>query len=103
MPDRMRASISEFLLIDNSNSFTKFALASREKLGPSRKLRTSEITEASLKKTLRGWRWKSAVLSSVVPEKGEVMASFLSADGARVVHVNAKANLGVGVKYPKPK
>lgn len=99
----MSASISDFLLIDNSNSFTKFALASREKLGPSRKLKTSEVTEASLKKTLRGWRWKTAVLSSVVPEKGEVMARFLGAGGARVVHVNARANLGVGVKYPNPK
>lgn len=99
----MGASISDFLLIDNSNSFTKFALSSRVKLGPSRKLRTSEVTEASLKKTLRGWRWKTAVLSSVVPEKGEVMTRFLGAGGAKVVHVNARANLGVGVKYPKPK
>ncbi len=99
----MSASISDFLLIDNSNSFTKFALASREKIGASRKLRTSEVTDATLKKTLRGWRWKTAVLSSVVPEKGDVMAGFLGAGGARVVRVSAKVRLGVGVKYPKPR
>ncbi len=99
----MGTSISDFLLIDNSNSFTKCARASRVKLGPSPRLRTSDVTEVSLKKTLRGWRWKTAVLSSVVPEKGEMMARFLGAGGARVVHVNARANLGVGVKYPKPK
>ena len=98
----MGASISDYLLIDNSNSFTKFALASRKKIGPSRKLRTSEVTDASLKKTLRGWRWETAVLSSVVPEKGEVMAAFLTAGGARVLNVSAKVRLGVGVKYPKP-
>src|SRR5882762_9210410 len=103
MRRRMSASISEFLLIDNSNSFTKFALASREKIGRSRKLRTSEVTDASLKKTLRGWRWKTAVLSSVVPDKGEIMAGFLGAGGARVVRVSAKVRLGVGVKYPKPR
>jgi type III pantothenate kinase len=100
---RMSASISDYLLIDNSNSFTKFALASREKIGFSRKLRTSEITNASLAKTLRGWRWKTAVLSSVVPEKGEVMATFFRTRGTRVLQISAKLRLGVGVKYPRPK
>ncbi len=99
----MSAAISDFLLIDNSNSFTKFALASQEKIGPSRKLRTAEVSAATLRKTLRGWRWKTAVLSSVVPEKGEVMAAFFSADGGRVLPVNAKARLGVGIQYPNPK
>lgn len=99
----MSASISDYLLIDNSNSFTKFSLASRTKIGPSRKLRTSEVTETSLKKTLRGWRWETAVLSSVVPEKGDVMAGFLGKGGAQVLRVSAKLRLGVGVKYPKPK
>lgn len=99
----MGASISEYLLVDNSNSFTKFALASREKIGASRKLRTKEISNASLKKTLRGWRWKTAVLSSVVPEKGEIMAGFFRAAGTKVVQLSAKIRLGVGVKYPKPK
>jgi type III pantothenate kinase len=103
MRHRMSAPISDFLLIDNSNSFTKFALASRDKIGLSRKLRTREITDASLKKTLRSWRWKTAVLSSVVPEKGAVMAAFLKKNGAQVLQVSSKLQLGVGVKYPKPK
>ncbi len=103
MRARMSASISDFLLIDNSNSFTKFALSSREKIGPSRKLRTSEITGTTLRKTLRGWRWKTAVLSSVVPEKGAVMAAFFRAGGGQLRQVSAKLQLGVGVKYPKPK
>jgi type III pantothenate kinase len=99
----MGATPSDYLLIDNSNSFTKFALASRGQIGRSRKLRTSEITEASLGRTLRGWKWRTAVLSSVVPEKGEVMAAFLGKDGSRVLRLNTKLRLGVGVKYPKPK
>jgi type III pantothenate kinase len=52
---------------------------------------------------LRGWRWKTAVLSSVVPEKGDVMAAFFRKRGTRVLQISAKLNLGVGVKYPKPK
>src|SRR6187401_3268454 len=99
----MGTPVSDYLLIDNSNSFTKFALASLKKVGPSRKLRTAEISEATLRKRLRGWRWKTAVLSSVVPVKGEIMAAFFQAGGARVLRVDAKMRLGVGVKYPKPK
>jgi len=99
----MGTPISDYLLIDNSNSFTKFALASLKKIGPSRKLRTAEISEVTLRKLLRGWRWKTAVLSSVVPAKGAIMAAFLGAGGARVLQVGAKLRLGVGVKYPKPK
>jgi type III pantothenate kinase len=102
----MRAFMSiatpEFLLIDNSNSFTKFALSSPKKIGATRKLRTADITAATLGKLLRGWRWRTAVLSSVVPEKGAVMAAFLGAGGRRVLPVSAKLRLGVGVKYPKP-
>ena len=45
---------AEFLLIDNSNSFTKFALASRDALGPVRKLRTAALDAASLRHVLRG-------------------------------------------------
>jgi type III pantothenate kinase len=99
----MGSPVSDYLLIDNSNSFTKFALASPRKIGPSRKLPTREVDDAALKKTLRGWRWRTAVLSSVVPEKGDVMAAWLGAGGTRVLRVSAKLRLGVGVQYPKPK
>lgn len=101
MPRRMSDSISDFLLIDNSNSFTKFALATRTKIGPARKLATADLNADSLKKTLRGWRWKAAVLSSVVPLKGDILAQFLAP--AQVIRVSAKVRLGVGVDYPKPK
>jgi type III pantothenate kinase len=97
----MSTTSAEFLLIDNSNSFTKFTLASRAKVGPPRKLRTAVLDAASLKNALFGWRWQGAVLSSVVPAKGEVIADFLSP--APVVRVGAKTKLGVGIDYPQPK
>ena len=43
---------AEFLLIDNSNSFTKFALSSRERLGAVRRSRTSELDSATLHRVL---------------------------------------------------
>ena len=39
----MSATAADFLLIDNSNSFTKFALARGEKIGQVRKVRTAEL------------------------------------------------------------
>jgi len=91
---------ADFLLIDNSNSFTKFALSSREELGPTRKLATREVTPAAVTKTLGKWRWKAVVLSSVVPEKGDILAQTLSA--TPVIRVSSRVDLGVGIEYPKP-
>ncbi len=91
---------SDFLLIDNSNSFTKFALGTRKEVGPSRKLGTRTLTEDAMLNILRTWEWKTAVLCSVVPEVGERIAEFLAPKP--VLRVNAKTKLGVGIDYPKP-
>ncbi|HEY2342533.1 MAG TPA: type III pantothenate kinase, partial [Chthoniobacteraceae bacterium] len=91
----------EFLLIDNSNSFTKLALASREGLlGEPRRIATPEVSAASLGKALRGWRFETAVLSSVVPKKRTVIEEGLA--GCRIIGVSAKLRLGAGIDYPKP-
>ncbi len=92
---------AEFLLIDNSNSFTKCALASRTELLATRKLATREVSPETLARIVRGWRFRAAVLSSVVPEKGEVIAQFLAP--IPTLKVSAKVKLGVGIDYPKPK
>jgi type III pantothenate kinase len=91
---------ADYLLIDNSNSFTKFAIAWRDRLGATRKLPTKELTSEAIKKTLGRWRWGAVVLSSVVPEKGDLLAETLS--GTPVLRVSSKIQLGVGIDYPKP-
>jgi len=91
---------SDFLLIDNSNSFTKFALGTRKEVGSSRKLGTRTLTEDAMKNVLRAWEWKTAVMCSVVPEVGERIAEYLAPKP--VLRVTAKLRLGVGVDYPKP-
>lgn len=91
----------EFLLIDNSNSYTKFALTTRDQLGTTtRRLRTREVEAASLKKILRGWKFARVVICSVVPEKAAVIAQALT--GIAIHHVTHRSNLGVGIDYPKP-
>ncbi len=92
---------SEFLLIDNSNSYTKFALSSRDTLGPVRRLRTSEVTPDSLRKILKGWKFARVVLSSVVPAKAEVMLQCF--EGLSLHRVTHRSTLGVGIDYPNPK
>lgn len=91
---------ADFLLIDNSNSFTKFALASRAALIRTRKLATSEVSGASVERVLRGWRFAAVVLSSVVPEKGAIIERCLA--GTPLLRVSARVKLGVGIDYPKP-
>jgi type III pantothenate kinase len=92
---------AEFLLIDNSNSFTKFALSSRAALGPLRKAPTRTLDEALLRRTLSGWDFETVVLSSVVPEKGELIQRIVAP--CRVLTVSHRLKLGVGVDYPRPK
>jgi type III pantothenate kinase len=93
-------AVERFLLIDNSNSFTKVALASAEKVLAARKLPTRELTPASFKKTLGRWRYERAVLCSVVPSAGAIIAEALA--GVPLLQVSAKIKLGVGIDYPQP-
>ncbi len=83
-----------FLLIDISNSFTKFALSSREQLGTVRRTPTAGLT-ASMFARHRGSR---VVLASVVPEKTRLVCNAFT----EVLQVSAKVNLGVGIDYPRP-
>ena len=90
----------DFLLIDNSNSFTKFALSTDTRLGPVWREPTRTLGKAELAETLRGWRFKRVILSSVVPDKGDLIAR--SVGSAPVLRVSSKVALGVGIDYPKP-
>lgn len=97
----MPAERADFLLIDNSNSFTKFALATRKGIvGNPRRLSTPAVEPASMTRVLHAWEFQAVVLCSVVPEKGEVISAFLAPK--RVLNVTAKTKLGVGVDYPQP-
>lgn len=98
-----KAALPErFLLIDNSNSFTKLALASREKLLRFAKITTSTLDARTLAQVLRGWRFDAAVVSSVVPVKGKLIGTFLR-EKTRVLTVGHRAELGVGLDFPNPK
>lgn len=97
----MPATRADFLVIDNSNSFTKFALATRQEiLGAPRRLSTRELGGEALARVLHSWEFGAAVLSSVVPEKGDLIADALAP--RPILRVTAKTKLGVGIDYPQP-
>jgi type III pantothenate kinase len=91
---------AEFLLIDNSNSFTKIAVAPPTQLLAVRKLPTASLTAADLRRATARWRFARAVLSSVVPKKKPEICRALR--GIPIVHVSSRIELGVKLDYPKP-
>ena len=91
---------TDYLLIDISNSFVKLAFATTEKIGKPMRLATSRLTATALRRILRGRNVSMIVVSSVVPKKNEAIRR--AAGSARVLFLNPKLDLGVGIEYPKP-
>ena len=91
----------QFLLIDNSNTRTKFAISSRESLAEWRAvIPTPEITAETLSSALQGISWDAAIISSVVPDKADALKSFLN---EKAYHfINHLSHLPIGIEYPRP-
>lgn len=90
------------LLIDNSNTRTKFALSTAAgAIGPSFWLPTSEISAGSLDRALEGYEFDAAVLCSVVPAKAEILAAWLT-PRAPLHGLDHRSPLGLGIDYPQP-
>src|SRR3954468_15556866 len=92
---------TDYLLIDVSNSFVKLAFATTEKIGKTMRSPTSGLTAAGLRRVLRGRKVRTIVVSSVVPKRNNAIRA--AAGAARVLFLNPKLDLGVGVDYPKPR
>ena len=91
---------TDYLLIDISNSYTKLAFATRQRLGKPTRHPTRELSVALLRRLLRGRSVKTIVVSSVVPKKNNVIVR--AAGSARTLVLNTKLDLGVGIDYPTP-
>ncbi len=109
-----------WLLVDNSNTRTKFALVSGDGTLERRVLQTAEICIETVKSVLQGWRFSEVGICSVVPDAGTIIAEacqpanvsfltpFISSPGVdfssyegiatlgadRVANVLAVANMG---------
>lgn len=65
------------LLVDNSNSRTKFALGTATGVGEVRILPTGELTEFSIGELVADWEFNRVCLCSVVPAAGGIIMNAL--------------------------
>ena len=100
-----------YLLIDNSNTRTKFVLSTPDALLPERyMIPTREVSEERLDEVLAGVHYDAAVVCSVVPRVGEVLKNwigkpchFLSYPHPRQIGADRLANaVGAAAYYGCP-
>jgi type III pantothenate kinase len=91
-----------WLLVDNSNTRTKFALADATGILASRTwLPTPDISPESLAAALAGFEYEASLLCSVVPEKARILHDFLAPHGP--VHpLGYQSDTGLIIDYPHP-
>jgi type III pantothenate kinase len=91
-----------WLLIDNSNTRTKFALGNKDSLGDWRGvLPTAEVSHKSLAAVTDGAGFSAVIICSVVPEKAAVLKEFFEAHWP-VHFLGHQSPLGLGIDYPLP-
>jgi type III pantothenate kinase len=92
----------KLLLVDNSNTRTKFAL-SREpgNIELVARLPTADISPRTLREALAGLSFDAATLCSVVPLKAAVLEAGI-APRAPLHRLDHRSPLGIGIDYPNP-
>ncbi len=91
-----------WLLVDNSNTRTKFALGDASALLARRAwLPTAEITAEALGNALRGFEFEGTLLCSVVPEKARILQEALTPHGP-LHSLSAHSDTGLTIDYPQP-
>ena len=95
------ASTCDYLLIDISNSYAKFAFASRGRVSTPSRIATSKLSSSVISGFLAQRSVRKIVVSSVVPAKNSAVSNA-AGKKARVLWLDWKLDLGVGIDYPKP-
>ncbi len=91
----------QFLLIDNSNTRTKFTLAGETGLGDwSDWVATAELDPAALDRCLHGIHYDAVMLCSVVPQKAAMMSEYFSRKPFHSLSHQSKSN--ICIDYPSP-
>jgi len=93
--------MTDYLLVDVSNSYTKLAFASITRLSAPVRIATTKLSSGLIAGLLRRQKIRKIVVSSVVPEKNPAILK-----GARkvdVIWLDSTLKLGLTIDYPKPK
>jgi type III pantothenate kinase len=92
---------SDYLLIDVSNSYTKFAFASTQRVSNPARIPTSDLSSSVVAGLLQRRRVNKLVISSVVPAKNSEISKVVD-NTVKVLWLNWKLKLGLAINYPKP-
>jgi type III pantothenate kinase len=92
---------TDYLLVDISNSFTKLAFATRDRISRPFRLPTGKLTRIELQRCLRRREARTLVVSSVVPKKNAAVRG--AAGNRKIVWLTTRLKLGVDIDYPAPK
>jgi type III pantothenate kinase len=90
-----------YLLIDISNSFTKIAFSTLQRISRPRRIETSRLTSAQLRTVVRSRKIDVIVVCSVVPKKNALVR--VAAKRTKILWLTSRIKLGVGIDYPDPK
>lgn len=96
----MAEQAAEFLLINNNNTRTKFALADRSGLLDHRAILSEDVSVDSVKSLLKGWRYDQVAIASVVPRDQAALRE--SQEGTPVVEISPEIQLGIEIDFPDP-
>jgi type III pantothenate kinase len=91
---------SDYLLIDISNSYAKFAFSSTGRVLAPKRMPTSELSSGVIARFLGKRSVGRMVVSSVVPAKNSAIRK--AAGEVNVLWLDWKLKLGVDIDYPKP-
>jgi len=92
---------SDYLLIDISNSYAKFAFSSKGRVFAPTRIATTKLSSGVVSGFLAQRKVRKVVVSSVVPAKNSAI-SGAAKKKAKVIWLDWKLKLGVGIDYPKP-
>jgi type III pantothenate kinase len=91
-----------WLLVDNSNTRTKFALGDTGGLKEWRGvLPTAEISAETIASITHGMAFSAMIVCSVVPEKAAILRKFF-APLCPIHFLNHESPLGMAIDYPQP-
>lgn len=92
-----------YLLVDNSNTWTKFCTASEKRIGQVTHIATSSLTLKSLKQIRQNNSQARVILCSVVPRIKELFCKIWPTSQRLILdHKTPPFGRDIGIDYPKP-
>jgi type III pantothenate kinase len=93
--------MTDYLLVDISNSYTKLAFASAKRVSTPARIATSKLSSSVFAQFLGRRKVRKVIVSSVVPGKNFAISKAAGQIG--VLWLDSLLKLGVGIDYPNPK